>query len=53
VKNVALDLDLEYDNKDLKQPVKKLDPTVTVDAVTRIIRAYSYFSWTTKIKNNA
>ena len=35
-KNVALDLDLEHDNKDLKQPVKNLEPNVTVDAVTRI-----------------
>ena len=35
-KNVALDVDLEHDNKDLKQPIKNLGPNVTVDAVTRI-----------------
>ena len=35
-KNVALDLDLEHDNNDLKQPIKNLGPNVTEDAVRRI-----------------
>ena len=35
-KNVAIDLDLEHDNNDLKQPIKNLGPTVTEDAVRRI-----------------
>jgi len=35
-KNVAIDLYLEHDNNDLKQPIKNLEPNVTVDAVRRI-----------------
>ena len=35
-RNVAIDLDLEHDNNDLKQPIKNLGPNVTVDAVRRI-----------------
>ena len=35
-KNVAIDLDLEHDNNDLKQPIKNLGPNVTEDAVRRI-----------------
>ena len=35
-KNVALDLDLEHDNDDLKQPIKNFGPSVTEDALRRI-----------------
>ena len=35
-KNVALDLDMEHDNKDIKQPIKNLGPNVTEAAVRRI-----------------
>ena len=35
-KNDAIDLDLEHDNNELKQPIKNLGPNVTVDAVRRI-----------------
>lgn len=35
-KNVALDLDMEHDNKDVKQAVKNLGPNVTEPAVKRI-----------------
>lgn len=38
-KNVALDLDLEHDNNDLKQPIKNLGPNVTEEAVRRISNA--------------
>lgn len=37
-RNVALDLDLEHENNDLKQPIKNLGPNVTEDAVRRISR---------------
>ena len=35
-KNVAIDLDLEHDNNDLKQLIKNLGPNITEDAVRRI-----------------
>lgn len=35
-KNVAIELVLEHDNNDLKQPIKNLGPNVKVDAVRRI-----------------
>lgn len=35
-KNVALDLDMEHDNKDIKTPIKNLGPNVTEAAVRRI-----------------